>query len=173
MIWSHDWLFYHNILLALQLADTSFPYLLESESEVTQWCLTLCDPMDCSLLGSSLHGISQARVLEWVAISFILLTAIQSLSHVKLFVTQWTATSQASLSFTISQSLEFAQTHIHWVGDAIQPSHPLPPSSFFAFNISQHQGLFQWVSYSYQVAKILEFHLQNQSFQWIFRIDFL
>ena len=42
----------------------------ESESEVTQWCLTLCDPMDCSLSGSSVHGIFQARVLEWIAISF-------------------------------------------------------------------------------------------------------
>ena len=51
--------------------------------------------------------------------------------------------------------LEFAQTHVHWVGDAIQPSHPLSSPSPHAFNLSQHQGLFQWVSSSYQVAKIL------------------
>ena len=44
--------------------------IIESESEVTQWCLTLCDPVDCSLPGSSIHGILQARILEWVAISF-------------------------------------------------------------------------------------------------------
>ena len=44
--------------------------ILESESEVAQLCLTLCDPMDCSLLDSSVHGIFQTRVLEWVAISF-------------------------------------------------------------------------------------------------------
>ena len=67
---------------------------------------------------------------------------------------------------------EFTQTHIHWVGDAIQTSHPLS-SPFPAFNLSQHQGLFQWVSSSPQVAKLLELQLQHQSFQWTFRADFL
>ena len=71
------------------------------------------------------------------------------------------------------QHPELAQTHVHWVGDAIQPSHPLSSPSPSAFNLSQHQGLFQWVSSSYQVAKVLEFQLQHQSFQWIFRTDFL
>ena len=66
----------------------------------------------------------------------------------------------------------FTQTHIHWVGDAIQPSHPLSSPSP-AFNLSQQQGLFQWVNSSHQVAKVLEFLLQHQSFQWIFRVDFL
>ena len=68
---------------------------------------------------------------------------------------------------------ELAQTHVHWVGDAIQPSHPLPSPSPPALNLSQHQGLFQWVSSSHKVAKVLEFQLQYQSFQWIFRTDFL
>jgi len=68
---------------------------------------------------------------------------------------------------------EFTETHVHWVGDAIQPSHPLSSLSPPAFNISQHQGLFQWVSSLHLVAKILEFQLQHQSFQWIFRTDFL
>ena len=68
------------------------------------------------------------------------------------------------------QLLEPTQTHIHYVGDAIQPSHPVIPFSP-AFYLSQHQGLFQGVSSSYQVAKVLE--LQHQSFQWIFRTDFL
>ena len=72
----------------------------------------------------------------------------------------------------------FAQIHVHWVGDAIQPSHPLLPSSPFAFNLSQHRGLFQWVSSSHQVAKVLEFQLQHQSLQEYsglisFRIDWL
>ena len=62
----------------------------------------------------------------------------------------------------------FAQTHVHWVGDAIQPSYSLSSSSPPAFNLSQHQGLFQWVSSSHQVAKVLEFQLQYRSFQWIF-----
>ena len=68
---------------------------------------------------------------------------------------------------------EFTQTHVHWVGDAIQPSHPLSSPSSPAFNLSQHQGLFQWVSSFHQVAKVLEYQLQHQSFQLIFRIDFL
>ena len=67
---------------------------------------------------------------------------------------------------------ELAQAHVHRVSDAIQPSYlssPSPP----AFNLSQLQGLFQWVSSSHQLAKVLEFQLQHQSFQWIFRTDFL
>ena len=68
---------------------------------------------------------------------------------------------------------EFTQTHVHWVSDAIQPSHPLlspfPPT----FNQSQHQGLFKWVSSLHQVAKVLEFQLQHQSFQWTPRTDLL
>ena len=69
--------------------------------------------------------------------------------------------------------LEFAQTYIHWVSDAIQPPHPLSPPSLSAFNLSQHRGLFQWISYSPQVTRVLELQLQHQSFQWIFRVDFL
>ena len=68
---------------------------------------------------------------------------------------------------------EFAQTHVHWVGDAIQSSHTLSSPSPPAFNLPQHQGLFQGVSSSHQVAKGLEFQLQHQFFQWIFRTDFL
>ena len=56
--------------------------------------------------------------------------------------------------------LEFAQTHIHWASDAIQPSHPLSSPCPPALNLSQHQGLFQWVGLSHQVAKVLELHLQ-------------
>ena len=96
-------------------------------SSVTQSCLTLCNPMDCSAPGFSVHH----------------------------------------------QLLEFTQTHVHWVSDAIQPSHPLSSPSPPAFNLSQHQGLFKWVSSLHQVAKVLEFQLQHQSFQWISRTDFL
>ena len=58
---------------------------------------------------------------------------------------------------------EFAQTHVHWVSDAIQPSHPLSPHSPLALNLYQHQGLFQWVSSLHQVAKVLELQLQSIS----------
>ena len=73
---------------------------------------------------------------------------------------------------------EFTQTHAHWVNDAIQPSHLLSSPSPPAFNLSQPQGLFKWVSSSHQVAKVLEFQLQHQSFQWTprlisFRMDWL
>ena len=68
---------------------------------------------------------------------------------------------------------ESTQTYVHQVGDAIQPPHPLLSPSPPALNLSQHQGFFQWVSSSHQVAKVLEFQLQHQSFQWIFRTDFL
>ena len=96
-------------------------------SSVAQLCPTLCDPMDCSTPGLSVHH----------------------------------------------QLLVFTQTHVHWVSDAIQPSHPLSSPSPPTFNFSQHQGLFKWVSSSHQEAEILEFQLQHQSFQWIFRTDFL
>ena len=70
------------------------------------------------------------------------------------------------------QLREFTQTHVHQVGDAIQPSHPLLSPSPPALNLSQHQGLFQWVCCPNHVAKVLEFQLQHLSFQWIFRTDF-
>ena len=68
---------------------------------------------------------------------------------------------------------EFTQTHVHWVGDAIQPSHPLSSPSLPAPNPSQHQGLFQWVNSLYEVAKVLAFQLHHQSFQWTPRTDLL
>ena len=78
-----------------------------------------------------------------------------------------------SMDMGLGRLWEFTQTHAHWVCDAIQLSHPLLSPSPPAFNLSQHQGLFQWVSSSQQVAKVLEFQLRHQSFQWIFRTDFL
>ena len=115
-------------------------------------CVQFCDPMDCSKPGFP--------VLHHLLNSF---SSVQSLSRVQLFVTPWTAARQASLSITNSQSLlklMFIESVM-----AIQPSHPLPSPSPPAFDISQHQGLFKWVSSSHQVAKVLEFQLQHQSFQ--------
>ena len=66
---------------------------------------------------------------------------------------------------------EFAQVHVHCIGDAVQPSHPLPRSSPSALDLSQQQGLFQWVIYLYRMTKILELQLQQQSFQPVFRVD--
>ena len=96
---------------------------------------------------------------------------VQLLNHLWFFETPWTAVCQASLSFIISQSLlklmsiELAMPSNHLI--LCRPLLLLP--SIF----SQHQGLFQWVSSLHQVAKALEFRLQHQSFQWIFRVSFL
>ena len=71
------------------------------------------------------------------------------------------------------QLQELALTHVHWAGNAIQPSHPLSSPSPPAPNPSQHQGLCQWINSSHEVAKVLEFQLQHQSFQWTPRTDLL
>ena len=71
------------------------------------------------------------------------------------------------------QLLDLSQTRVHRISDAIQPSPPLSPPSLLALNLSQHWDLFKWASSSHQVAKVLEFQLQHQSFQWILRTDFL
>ena len=99
-------------------------------------------------------------------------SSVQSLSHIQLFATPWIAAHQASLSITNSRSL-LKLMPINQVGDAIQPSHPLSPPSPPASNSSQHQGLFQWVNSSHEVAKVLEFQLQHQSFQWTPRTNLL
>ena len=71
------------------------------------------------------------------------------------------------------QLLEFTQTHVHWIGVAIQPFHPLSSPSPPVPNPSQHQGLFQWVNSSHEAAKVLAFQLQHHSFQWTSRTDLL
>ena len=86
-----------------------------------------------------------------------------------IFMTPWTIALQASLSITNYQSMIKL---IHLVSDAIQPPHSLSYPSPPAFDLSQHQGLFQWV-HSSAVAKVLELQLEHQSFQKIVRMDFL
>ena len=109
------------------------------------------------------HGVPS---LSHICFQF---SSVQSLSRVRLFVTPWTAACQASLSLTNSRSPPKPMS----IESAIQPSHPLSSPSSPAPNLSQHQGLFQWVSSSHQVAKVLEFQLQYQSFQWTLRTDLL
>ena len=114
--------------------------------------------------------LSLIFILAVLIYSLIQSSSVQSLSHVWLFVTPWTAAHLASLSITNSQSLlklmsiESVMPSNHFI-----LSSPSPP----AFNLSQHQGLFKSVSASHQVAKVLELQLQHQTFQWIFRTDFL
>ena len=105
--------------------------------------------------------------------------------YIDIYISQFSSAAQAcptlcdpmghsTWGFPVHHKLpEFTQTHVHWVSDAIQPSHPLSFPSPSSFSPSQHQDLLQWVSSLYQVAKVLAFQLQHQFFQWIFRIDFL
>ena len=95
-------------------------------------------------------------------------SSVQLLSH----IWHWDPMDCSMPGFPVHhQLLELAQTHVHWVGDAIQPSHPLSPPSLPTCNLSQYQHLFQWVGSSHLVSKVLEFQLHHQSFQWIFRTD--
>ena len=115
----------------------------------------------------SSSSLSVIRVVSSASVQF---SSVQSLSHVRL----WDPMNWSMPGFPVHHQLpEFTQTYAHWVSDAIQPSHPLSSPSPPTPNPSQHQCLFQWVSSSHQVAKVLELQLQHQSFQWIFRTDFL
>ena len=96
--------------------------------------------------------------------------SVQSLSRVQLIATPWTVAHQASLSINNSGTCSNSCPSSQWCHPTISSSVvPSPP----AFNLFQHQGLFKWVSSLHQVAKLLEFQLQHQSFQWIFKTDIL
>ena len=110
----------------------------------------------------------------WLPLIEGALYSVQFSSVAQLFLTLWDPMDCSMPGFPVyHQLLEFTQIHIHRVGNAIQPSHPLSSPSPPAFNTSHHQGLFKWVSSSHQVTKVLEFQLQHQSFQWTFRTDLL
>ena len=152
-----------------------------------QLCPTLCNPMDCSLPAFSVQGMLQLRILWWIAmpssressqprdwpVSFksptlearcVTTSACWEAPHSCLIdlSPSWTAAHPAFLSLTVSWSLsKFMSIAL------VMPSHPLMLSSPSAFNLSQHQGFFQWVSCSYQVTKI---QLPHQSFQGVFRV---
>ena len=109
-----------------------------------------------------------------ISLSFTQISQLQFSSVVQSCPTLCNPMDYITPGFPVHHQLpEFTQTHVHWVGDSIQPSHPLSSPSPLTFNLSQHQGLFKWVSSSHQVSKVLEFQLQHQSFQRIFRIDLL
>ena len=101
-------------------------------------------------------------------------TSVAISSVTQLCLTLWDPMDFSTTGFPVHHQLpEPAQTLVHRVSDTIQPSHPLLSPSPSAFNISQNQGFFQWLMSLHQVAKVLKLQLQHQSFQWIFRDDFL
>ena len=148
------------------------------------WRLKISCLSDFSKMIRKCHKI-QTNFIGLSLWKFSLLLHIHKLAYMRQLSAQFSSVAQSSLTlcnpmdcstpgFPVHhQLLELAQTHVHWVGDAIQPSHPLSSPSPPAFNLSQHQGLFQGVSSLHQVDKGSELQLQHQSFQWIFRADFL
>ena len=159
-------------------------------AKLLQLCLTLFSPMDWSPPDSSVYGNSSGlntgggchALLQGIfptqgLISSLLTSpalAAQFSSVAQLYPTLCDPMDCSMPGFLVYHQIqELAQIYVHWVGDAIQPFHLLSSPSPPAFNLSQHQGLFQWVSSLHQVAKVLELQFQHQSFQWIFRTHFL
>ena len=137
-----------------------------------------------SLPGSSIHGIFQARILEWVAMSFSrrsswprdwtrVFCIVSQFSHTVVSDSLRPHESQHARPPCPSQTPGVYSNPCPSSWWCHPPSHPLSSPSPPAPNPSQHQGLFQWVSSLHQVAKVLEFQLQHQSFQWTPRIDLL
>ena len=155
-----------------QLTCMDLPNLLNPNKSQTEFIFPKSFLSSCLLLENFIiHQNVKYQNLLFFCSSSVQFGSVQSLSHVWLFVTSWTAARQASLSITNSWSL----LKLMSIESAMPLNHlilcyPPPP---LAFNLSQHQSLFQWISSSHQMAKVLEFQLQHQSFQWTPRTDFL
>ena len=172
------------------------------EQQRMGWLDNITDSMDTNLSKlweivenrgawlASVHGTtkSQTWLREWTRVILLLvsweistfffffekLACCHCCSAAQLYLILCNPMDCSTPCFSVFHYLpEFAQTHVHWVDDAIQPSHPLLPPSPPTFNLSQNQSLFQWISSLHQVAKALELQLQYQSFKWMFRVDFL
>ena len=114
-------------------------------------------------LSSSFLQLLNCEIFRWVQYSSVTQSCL----------TLWDPMNRSTPGLLVHHKLpEFTQTYAHQVGDAIQPSYPLS-SPYPAPNLSQHQGLCKWVSSLHQVAKVLEFQLQHQYFQWTPRTDLL
>ena len=168
---SHVWLFATPWTAACQasLSITNFQSLLKLmsiESVMPSNHLILCRPLLPAFVFPNISVFSNESVLTQLSVQFS--SVAQSCP---------TLCDPMNLSMpglpVYHQLLEFTQTHVHRVGDAILPSHPLSSLSPPAPNLSQHQGLFQWVNSSHEVAKVLEFQPQHQSFQWTPRTGLL
>ena len=148
-------------------------YLL---GELMYWYFTCRMNMDLTVL--RMHERSEAEpfynLIENQKVLWEALVWVQFGSVAQSRPTLCNPMNRRTPSFPVHhQLLESTQVHVHRVGDAIQPSHPLSSPSPPTLNLTQHLGLFKWVSSSHQVAKVLDFQLQHQSFQWTPRTDVL
>ena len=120
------------------------------------------------------YKLYNSRLLFMSSYNWVHYNSVQFSSVTQLCPTLWDPMNHSTPGLPAHHQLpESTQTHVHWVGNAIQPSHPLSSPYPPTFNLSQHQDLYKWVSSSHQVAKVLEFQLQHQSFQWTPRNDLL
>ena len=139
------------------------PLFLPGESHGLR-SLVGCNPQDCQ----------ESDTTEWLYFSLYIISSVQFSSVSQSCPTLCDPMNCSTPSLSVHhQLLEFTQTHVHRVSDAIQPSDPLSSPSPPAFNLYQHQGLFKWISSLHQAAKVLEFQLHYQFLQWIFRTEFL
>jgi len=140
-------------------------------STVNSSCRLLSPPY-FNLIPVTLYFPLQLNLNTYPYLIYVLF--IQFSSVTQSCPTLWDPMNRSMPGLPVHHKLpEFTQTHVHWVGDAIQPSYPLWSPSPPSLNLSQHQGLFKWVSSSHEVAKVLEFQLQHQPFQWTPRTDLL
>ena len=128
------------------------------------WCMII-----------SLQSLPARIICTWNYLSLFLIYWLQSVSSVaQSCPTLCDPMNRSTSGLPVHHQVpKLAQTHVHWVSDAIQPFYPLLAPSPPAFNLSQHQGLFQWVNSLHQMATVLEFQRQHQSFERILRTDFL
>ena len=141
-------------------------------------CFVFCPSLYCMILLQNIYSIFVAQLsCFWClakAVMEIIIHQFNSSQVTQLCLTLCHPMDRSMPDLPVHYQLpEFTQTRVHWVSNAIQPSHPLSSSSPPALNLSWHQGLFKWVSSSHHVAKVLEFQLQHQSFQWTLRTHLL
>ena len=170
-----NWLNQFTSLLAVNESSVVLPlqqhFILPVFFLIRQGCHKYEAISHCNF---NLHFPMTNKLSTLLCLSTICIPSVQFSSVTQSHPTLCSLMDYSMPSLPVHHKLpEFIQTHVHWIGDAIQPPHPLSSPSPPTFNLSQHQGLFKWVRSSYQVAKTLEFQLQHQSFQWIFRTDFL
>ena len=156
----------NNMNLGKLIQHPYLPLILLSTLEILQKLMhkhirLVCDVMSGSLPFRTLLGTGDKRKVHH-------LIQIQFSSVTQLCPTLWDPMNWSTPGLLVHYQIpESTQSHIHWVSDAFQSAHPLSSHSPPALNLSQHQGLVKWVSSSPQVAKVLEFQLQHQSYQWI------